>query len=104
LEEVVVTSLFDEPTLVEHEDDVGPLGRRQPVCDRDGGAASSQALDRPRESRLDCGVDRGRRLVEDEAHGVGDVRAGERDELALADREMLTALSYALVEAAGGGM
>ena len=47
-----VGAALDEAAAVEHEDEVGVLGRRQPVGDRDRRAAAAQALERPREAGL----------------------------------------------------
>ena len=45
------------------------------------------------EGPLGLGIDRGGRLVEDQQSGVGELRAGQRDELALADRQALAPLA-----------
>ena len=77
----------------------GLADRRQPVGDDDRGAAGEQAAQAVLDPALGVEVDVRRRLVEDQDPRVGDERARERDELALAGRELYAALADLRVQA-----
>ena len=66
----------------------GPrLRRRQPVRDRDHGPSGRQPPQRLGDAPLGRRVHRARRLVQDQQARLVDLRAGERDQLTLADRQ-----------------
>ena len=92
---------LDEPAGVEHEHAIGVLGGRQPVRDRDHGPPGGQPPQRLGGAPLGRRIDRARRLVQDQQARVGDLRARERDELALADGEGLAPLADRRVEPVG---
>ena len=79
--------LLDDPAVLEHDDQVGVADRRQAVRDDEGGPAVQQAPQRLLDLALGADVDRARRLVEDQDPRVGEQRAREGDELALAERQ-----------------
>ena len=85
-------ALLDEAAAVEDEDAVGVADRREAVCDDERRAARGQRPQGMQQQRLGAGVDRARRLVEDQDRRVGDVRTDEADDLALALREVGAAL------------
>ena len=80
-------ALLDDLAVLEHDDQVGVADRREAVGDHEGGAAGEQRPQRALDLALGADVDRRRRLVEDQDPRVGEQGAGERDELALAERE-----------------
>ena len=65
------------------------------------GAAFQQFHQRLLDQHLGVAVDAGRGLVEHQDLGVGDQRAGEADQLALAEREVAAALLELAVVAIG---
>ena len=86
-------ALLDDPAVLEHDDLAGALDRGQAVGDDDRRAAGQQAPQARLDPRLGVDVDVGGGLVEHEDARVGDERAGEGDELALAGRELDAALA-----------
>ena len=84
--------------LVEDDDPAGLADRRQPVRDDDRRAPGEQPPQPGLDAPLGVQVDVRGRLVEDEDPRVGDQRAGEREELALAGRELRAALADLGVE------
>ena len=65
----------------------------QPVRDRHRGPAAGHRVQRPLQPHLGGRVDRAGRLVEHQQVRVGDVGAGQRDQLPLPDRQRLAALA-----------
>src|SRR5215207_3449822 len=100
-EELLVRAALAQLAVVEDEYLVGALDGREAVRDDDGGAVAQHALDGLLDELLGLGVDGAGRLVEDEERRVEGERAGERDELLLADRETGAALAHLGVEAFG---
>ena len=86
-------ALLDDPAAVEHDDSAGLADRRQAVGDDDRRASGEQAAQARLDAPLRVEVDVRGRLVEDQDARVGDERAGERDELALAGRQLRAALA-----------
>ena len=86
-------ALLDDPAVLEHDDLAGALDRGEPVGDDDRGAAGEQPPQAGLDPALGVDVDVRGRLVEHEDARVGDQRARERDELALAGRELDAALA-----------
>ena len=85
--------LCDEAAAVHDQDDVGPLRRRQPLGDDEGGAAGHQGLELRADRRLGRRVDRRGGVVHHEDARVDEQRAGDRDALALPARELHAALA-----------
>src|SRR5580704_15971477 len=69
-EEACVRAGLDDAAMVEHDDLVSIPHRRQPVCDRDGGAAASQAVECLLDGALGLVVQRTGGLVQDEYTGI----------------------------------
>ena len=92
-DELVVRSVLDDPAVVEHDDEVGAADRREPVGDDERRSPGEQPAQAALDPPLGADVDRRRRLVEDEDARVGEQRAREGDELALAEREPEAALA-----------
>ena len=67
-----------------HDDAVETPHRRQPVRDRDDGAAAHQAAERFADRLFGFAVERGGRLVEQQERRVLEKGAGDGDALALA--------------------
>ena len=86
-------ALLDDDAVLEDDDQVGVADRREAVGDHERGAAVRGAAERVLDPPLGADVDRARRLVEDQDARVGEQRAGEGDELALAEREPEAALA-----------
>ena len=78
---------------VDHDHLVGGLRGGQPVRDRDRGAAAGHRVERALQPHLGRRVDGAGRLVEHQQVGVGDVGAGQRDQLPLAHAQRLAALA-----------
>ena len=93
--------LLDEPARIEHQHQVGGLGGREAVGHADRGAAPRRAQQRARQRPLGLRVDGAGRLVEHEQPGLAELRACERDQLALADRQALAPLADLGVETVG---
>jgi hypothetical protein len=77
---------------VEDEDPVGGAHAREAVRDEQHRPAGEQRPDGGEELRLGAGVQRGRRLAEDDERGVAGKDACERKPLPLADGEVGAAL------------
>ena len=78
--------------LVQDEDLVHVLDRREAVRDGDRRAARHQDVQGVADQDLGLGVDARRRLVEDEDPRIEGEGAGERQQLLLADRQRGAAL------------
>ena len=86
-------ALLDDPAVVEHDDPPGLADGREAVGDDDRRAPGQQAAQAGLDAALGVQVDVRRRLVEHEDARVGDERAGEGEQLALAGRELRAALA-----------
>ena len=86
-EQLLVRALLDDAAVLEHDDQVRIADRREPVRDDECGSVLEQQMQRLLDLSLGADVDRRRRLVEDQDPRVGEQRARERDQLALAERE-----------------
>ena len=80
-------AVLDDPAVLEDQHPVGDLHGGQPVGDDHRGPVGQDRAQRALHQPLGGHVERGRRLVEDQHGGVGEERAGERDELALTGRQ-----------------
>ena len=94
---------LDHLAVLEHDDHVGPADGREPVGDDERRPVAQERLEGVLDARLGRDVDRRRRLVEDQDPRVGEERAGEGDQLALADREPRAALLDVRVVAVRAG-
>src|SRR5438132_265908 len=79
---VVRPALHDAP-LREHDDQIRVPHGREPVRDDEHGAVRHQAIDRLLHQALRLGVERARRLVENQDRGVAQQGARDRDAFAL---------------------
>ena len=84
---------LDDAAVVEHDDLVGVAHGREPVRDRDRRPALREPVERLLHEPLGLGVERARRLVEDEDRRVAQDRARDRDPLLLAAGEAVAALA-----------
>ena len=89
---------------LDHDELVGAPDGGKPVRDHERRAARHEALERLLDRALALGVERRRRLVEDEDRRVLEERARDRETLALAAREARAALPHARVEPVGEGV
>ena len=83
----------DDPAVVEDDDQVGAADRREPVRDDERRPSREEPAQAALDAPLGADVDRRGRFVEDEDPRIGEQRARERDELALAEREPEAALA-----------
>src|SRR3954447_9996887 len=88
LEELGVRTEVGDLAALEHEDLVGADEAREPVRDDDDGAPRGDTAEGPLHDRLALGIERARRLVEDKDARVAQQRAGDREALPLAAREI----------------
>src|ERR1043165_5438641 len=86
-EQGLVRPLLDDAAAVEDAEPGPAADRRQPGGDRDNGAAFHQLGELLLNRRLDLGIQRRRRLVEDQYGRVLQNDARERDPLPLAARQ-----------------
>src|SRR5439155_21352360 len=101
LDELGVGALLDDPAMLEHDDAARVANGRQAVRDDDRRAPGEQAAQALLDAALGVQVDVRRRLVEHEDPGIGDQRARESHELALAGRQLRGALADLGVESRG---
>src|SRR5207253_10328517 len=97
-EQLLVRAALDDLAVLEHENLVRALNRRQPVGDDERRASLSQRLQAVLDHRLALAVEARRRFVEDEDARVGENRARDRHALALAARQPDAALADHRVE------
>ena len=100
-EELVVAAVLDDAAVVDHDDAVGEARGLEPVRDQDRGATVRGHAHRGLHLRLGLQVEVRGRLVEEQDRGIDEVRARERDELALARRQRPAALAHPLQVPAG---
>ena len=84
--------MFGDPPSMQHEDRVGAANRGEAMGDRDGRPSSGEPGHGAEDEPLRLRIERCRRLVHQEDRGVADDGAGDRDALALARRQRLSAL------------
>src|SRR6267378_4122567 len=92
-EQTVVAAALHDPPLRQHDDEIRVLHGRQPVRDDEHGPVRHQALDRLLHQPFRLGVERTRRLVEEQEGRIAQQRARDGDALALASREARAPLS-----------
>ena len=80
---------LDDAALVEDEDTVRIRHRREPVRDDEGRAPLAQRIERPLDLALGLGIERARRLVEDQDRRILQDGARNGDALAFAARKRL---------------
>ena len=73
----------DDAAALHHRDPVGVAHRREPMRDDQHGAPGHQPLERELHHALALGVERARRLVEQQDRAVGEDRARDREPLPL---------------------
>ena len=69
-------ALLDDVALLDDEDQIGILDRRETVDDHEGGASRGQAIHRLLDQYLGAGIYAARRFVEDQERCVLHDRAG----------------------------
>ena len=95
--------VLDETAVREHEDPVRRLRRREPVRDRETRPARGHALDGTAQPDIELGVDRARRLVEDQQVGSHEPGTHERDQLPLPSGQPVPTLTRPGVRPVGQG-
>ena len=89
----IEAAAFDDTAAVEHEDARGVPDRGKPVGDDEGGAAPHHLVERRRYLCLGGGIERARRLVEDQDRRIFQQRSRNGEPLALAAGEHAAALA-----------
>ena len=92
-QELLVRPDLDDAAAVHHHQPVEDGDGRQAVGDGDHRAPFHQGVERLLDRRLDLGVERAGRLVEDQDRRVLEDQPGDRDALALAAGELHAALA-----------
>src|ERR1041385_6683161 len=87
-DELVVRPALDDLAVLEDEDLIGALDRRQAVGDHERRSTTAQGAQAVADHRLALAVEARRGFVENEDSRVGEDRAGDGDALALAAREL----------------
>src|SRR6185312_2070638 len=91
---------LDDAAAFDDEHGVGAADGGEAVGDDDGAAAVQEPVERALDHDLGRPVDVRGRLVQDQDARVGEQRAGDRDQLALARGEAGAALAHLVLEAA----
>ena len=91
--QLVEAAALHDAAAVEHEDARGVAHRGEPVGDDEGGAALHHLVEGGGHLGLGRGIERARRLVEDQDRRVLQQRPGDRQPLPLAAREHAPALA-----------
>ena len=84
---------LDDAPALQHDDDIRPLNRREPVRDDERRAVAHQVRQRVLHERLRLGVERRGRLVEDQDRRVLEQRARDGQPLPLAAGQPLAPLA-----------
>lgn len=84
LHQLSVSSLLDQPAVLQDQDQVEILHRGEVVSDDDCGLTTEQTFERVVNQRFRFGVNGRRRLVEDQHRQALDDRASQTDALPLA--------------------
>ena len=92
-EQAPVVALLDDAAVIDHEQAVHRGDRRQAVRDRHHRLAFHQPIEALLDRRLDFGVERAGRLVEQQDRRVLQHHARDRDALPLSARELHAALA-----------
>src|SRR2546423_3932396 len=92
--QLVMAALLDDLSLLEHDDQVGVANRRQAVGDDECRPSGEEKPERLLDLPLGADVDGRGRLVQDQNSRVGEERASEGDQLALAERESAPAFLH----------
>ena len=85
--------MLDDAAVFEDDDQVGVADRREPVRDDESRATGEQSIHALLDLALGADVDRRGCFVEDQDARVGEQRAGECEQLALAERQPEAALA-----------
>lgn len=93
-------ALLGDTTILEHEDDVCVLNRRESVGDGDRRAVLGRLVERALYHALGLAVEGGRRLVEQEDLGVADQGAGDSDALCVEESKVSAGADLRSVAAA----
>ena len=83
-QQLVVIALFPDLAVVDDENAIGVLDRRQPVGDDQRSAIFQELVERLLNQRFGLGIHRARRFIENEYLRIESQGPGERQELALA--------------------
>src|SRR5690349_16425723 len=86
-------SLFNDASVIQHENLIDPVNGRDAMRDDNGGATAHQFLDRVHDGGFGRRVERGSWFVEQKNWRVLQKRPGDPDSLALTDTEMSAAFA-----------
>ena len=76
-------TLFDDTSLVHHDDPISGADGREAMCDNDSRPPLHQSVECILDQLLGFGIQRRSRLVEEEQWGIPQKSAGDCDTLAL---------------------
>src|SRR3569623_393266 len=93
-QQLVVPALLGDGAVIQHDDAIGAAHRGQPVRDDDRCPVTHPLGDAPLDDPLYLGIDAGGGLVQHQDARIALQRARERDQLALAGREVRAALHH----------
>src|SRR5438309_2511747 len=92
-------ALLPQPALVEHENAIGVLNGAEPMRNNQRGTATEQAVQGVADLQLGFGVHARSSFIKDEEAWIVRQRAGEIDELTLADGQRGPAFVHARSDA-----
>ncbi len=99
-EQLAVAALIDDAALIQHHQPVHARDGREPVRDGNDGASAHQPVELLLDRRLDLGIERRGRFVQDQDRRILEDHPSNRDALALPAGELDAALAHMRVEAA----
>src|SRR5215467_11822948 len=99
-QQLVVAAGFGNRTILDHEDSIGVDDGVQAMRDHDRRPPAAKMFDRALHLSLGFGIERRRRLVEQDYSRVLKQRARDRDALALAACELQAVLAHLAIVAA----
>src|SRR5689334_18140045 len=85
LQESIMTTFLDDATMIEHENAIGSLDRREAMRDHDGRAIVQNEVETFLNLCLSQRIDAGRCFVENDNRWILQQQTGECDELALTE-------------------
>lgn len=98
-DERIVRPAFDNPALIENEEEVRFANRAKAMRDYESGAAAKEKFERALQARFSHAVNGAGGFVEDDKPGIGQEYARKADQLALAEGKRGAFLADLRIEA-----
>src|SRR5262245_294995 len=95
-QELGVSAVLVDATVVQHQDAVGGVDRREPVRDRDARTPREESSHRLPDERFGFGIDTRHRFVQDEDGRIVHEGPSDGQQLALSVRDVRAALAQEL--------